>query len=136
MKDIKIKPAMCKTIYNGIEYRKYSPNPEQMYYKDGAMFIQTAIHVADKNNHYCGQPNITIAAWKCMAQIEIAIRDEDDYVWGCAYYLYDFEFDSALAELHNWLLDITQGVIDYNKIIEDDISFFPDLNCPREAICV
>lgn len=130
------KPKMCRSVCNGIEYRKYSPNPEQMYYKDGAMFIQTAIHVADKNNHYCGQPNITIAAWKCMAQIEIAIRDEDDYVWGCAYYLDDFRFDPALAELHNWLLDITQGVIDYNKIIEDNLSFFPDLNCPREAVCI
>lgn len=131
---------MYRSVYDGIEYRKYYPNPEQMYYKDGAMFIQTAIHVADKNNHYYGQPNITIAAWKCMVkcmvQIEIAIRDEDDYVWGCAYYLDDFRFDPALVELHNWLLDITQGVIDYNKIIEDDLSFFPDLNCPREAICV
>lgn len=125
-----------KTTYNGIEYRKYSPNPEQMYYKDGAMFVQAAIHVADKNNYYCGQPDITIAAWKCMAQIEIAIRDEDDYVWGCAYYLYDFEFDSALAELHNWLLDISRGVVDHDEIIRDDLSFFPDLNCSREAICV
>lgn len=136
MKKNKTKQTMCKTVHNGIEYRRYSPNPGQMYYKDGAMFIQTAIHITDKNSHYCGQPTITIKAWKCMSQIEVVIRDEDDYAWGCAYFLYDFEFDAALIELHNWLLDITRGVVDYYETIRDDLSFFPDLDCPREAVCI
>ena len=95
-------------------------------------FMISSKIVFDDAELFCGRTHVHLLASKSRLEIEISIKDEDDFDRGLVYHVNEETFNNIIHELVCWMNDHENGIITGCNFFSDEIfDFFPDLGCKR-----